>query len=90
MAINSYTVGQPVRVSATFKVGSSPTNPTAVTVSVKDPAGTVTTPSATNDGTGLYHVDVTPATKGRYAYRFAGSGACVAAAEGEFNAHTEF
>jgi hypothetical protein len=90
MAIATYTVGQPVRITATFKVGSTLTNPTSVTVSVKDPDGVVSNPSATNDSTGIYHVDITPAKKGRYAYRVAGTGACIAAAEGEFNARTEF
>lgn len=90
MAIATYTVGQPVRITATFKVGSTLTNPTTVTVQVKDPDGAITTPAATNDSTGVYHVDITPAKKGRYAYRVAGTGACIAAAEGEFNARTEF
>jgi hypothetical protein len=89
MAINAYAVGQLVRVTATFKVGAALTNPSSVAVSVKDPDGVVTTPAATNDGTGVYHVDITPVKKGRHAYRFAGAGACVAAAEGEFNARTE-
>lgn len=89
MAIERVTVGQMVRVAATFTVGATLTNPTTMTVTVKDPAGVLTTPAATNDGTGLYHVDVTPAATGRYVVRFAGTGACVAAAEVEFNAMSE-
>ncbi|MCC6630369.1 MAG: hypothetical protein IT340_23550 [Chloroflexi bacterium] len=89
MAIERVTVGQMVRVSATFKVGAALTNPTLVMVTLKDPAGALTTPATTNDGTGLYHVDVTPAATGRHVVRFAGTGACVAAAEVEFNATSE-
>lgn len=89
VAISSITVGQPWRVTATFKVGSVLTSPTAVTVTVKDPAGALTTPAATNDSVGVYHVDVTPASKGRHVVRFVGSGACVAAAEHQFNAESE-
>ena len=90
MPINVYTVGQLVRLTATFKVGATLTNPTTVTASLKDPDGVVTTPGTSNPSTGVYTIDVTPTKKGRYAYRFAGAGACVAAAEGEFNARSEF
>lgn len=89
MAVTTWPVGQPVRVSATFKVGAALTNPTTVVVTVKLPDSSTTTPGATNDGTGLYHVDVTPAAKGRHVVRFVGTGACVAAEELEFNARSE-
>lgn len=89
VAIVRVVPGQLVRVSASFKVGVTLTNPTTVAVTLKDPVGVLTTPAATNDGTGLYHVDVTPATVGRYVVRFVGTGACVAAEEIEFNASSE-
>jgi hypothetical protein len=89
VAVNTYAVGQQIRVTATFKVGSTPTNPTTVTASVKDPAGTVTAVGTANPSTGVYTIDVALSSKGRWVYRFAGTGACVAAAEGEVNAVSE-
>ena len=90
MAINSYPVGQLVRLTATFKVGATLTNPTTVTASLKDPDAVVTNPGTSNPSTGVFTADVTPTKKGRHAYRFVGTGACVAACEGEFNARSEF
>ena len=72
MAINSYTVGQLVRASAQFRVGATLTDPTSVTATHKDPNGVLTSLSVTNDGTGLRHADVTPATKGRHVVRWVG------------------
>ena len=89
MPINSYTVGQLVRASAQFRVGSTLTDPTSVTATHKDPNGVLTSLSVTNDGTGLRHADVTPATKGRHVVRWVGTGACVAACETQFNAESE-
>jgi hypothetical protein len=89
MAIQQCAVGQLVRVTATFTVGSTPTNPGTVTATVKDPTGALTNPSATNGGTGIYTVDVTPAMKGRYVVRLVGTSPVVAAAEVQFNAYSE-
>jgi hypothetical protein len=89
MAITSYTVGQLVRASATFKVGAAPTDPTSVTATHKDPNGVLTSLTVVNDGTGLRHADLTPATKGRHVVRWVGTGACVAACETQFNAESE-
>lgn len=89
MAPNRYVVGQMVRFTATFSLNGTPTN-TTVAVSVKNPNGTVTAPTATSGGTGVYYVDQVLDVKGRWAVRFAGSGAVVAAVEGQVNAETEF
>jgi hypothetical protein len=90
VAVNTYTVGQQIRVTATFRVGGTPTNPTAVLTSLKDPAGLVTTPLAAQQAPGVWSVDITLSSKGRWVYRFAGTGTVVAAAEGEVNAVSEF
>jgi hypothetical protein len=37
--VNEYEVGSLVRVTASFLVGATPTDPTTVTVKVKDPLG---------------------------------------------------
>ena len=85
MAVNEYYVGQLVHVTAVFTLSGTATDPSAVVVSVKDPNGTMTTPTATKDSTGNYHVDVSAIVAGRYFVRFAGTGVVQAAAEQEFD-----
>ena len=51
------------------------TDPTTVTLTLRDGAGVTTTPSAVKDGTGLYHFDVdTTGKPGTWAYKWTGSG----------------
>lgn len=86
MAINTYDKGDQVRLIGTFKdITGSVTDPTVVTVRVKNPLGTVTTPAATQESPGVYHVDVTLDESGTWWYRFEGTGAVVAAEETAFN-----
>lgn len=85
MALNNYYTGNIIRVSAAFTVSGVATDPTTVTLSVKDPTGTVNTPAPVKDSTGNYHADIAVGTiVGSWYYRFSGTGACVAAAETEF------
>ncbi len=80
--IGTYDVGDGVRFTATFKdLSKQLANPTAVTCQVKDPSGTVTTPSPTQVSTGVYRVDVTFNASGIWYIRFAGTGAVIAAVE---------
>lgn len=81
MTISSYDIGALVTLTGTFKVGSTLTDPTTVTVTVVDPLGTTTNPTATKSSTGVYtaNVDLTSATPGTWKYKFAGTGACQAA-----------
>lgn len=90
MSANRYFVGQLVRASVIFTVADVATNPTTVTVSVRDPDGTVTTPQAQPDSTGHYHVDINADTAGEWQYRFEGEGAAQAVSEGAFIAQTRF
>lgn len=41
-------------------------------------------PTIVKDGVGLYHVDLEPTTTGKCRWRWEGTGACQAVAEGEF------
>lgn len=85
MAIaNEYDVGDLVRVKGTFKVSDTLTNPTAVTLKVKKPDGTVSTVATTNASTGVYHADVSIDQAGTWRYRFAGTGDAQAAGESVF------
>jgi len=87
MAMSTYTIGDLVRLSASFTVGGVATDPTTVVCIVRDPTGVETTYSSpTKDSTGAYHVDhdLTNAIAGVWSYRYAGTGACQAAMESEF------
>jgi hypothetical protein len=81
---NSYDQGALVQLTGTFKnAGGALTDPTAVTCTVRDPAGTITTPAVTHASTGVYtaNVDLTSAAPGLWWYRFAGTGTLQAAEE---------
>lgn len=88
--MNSYTLGSMIRLTSTFKVSGTNTDPTAITFKVRAPSGTVTTyvygtdAQLVKSATGVYYVDYTPAAEGVYAWRMAGTGTCVAAEEQQF------
>lgn len=84
MTGNEYDIGDLVRVRAVFSIGGVGTNPTAAAVTVKSPSGVVTNPAAASDGAGSYHADVNVTEAGEWFYRFSGTGAAQAAAEGSF------
>ena len=87
---NEYSQGDLVRVSATFKVGVTPTDPTLTTFKLKEPGGKITTyvygvdAGLVRDGAGYFHVDVIPSAAGEHFYYFAGSGDCQAVEESSF------
>lgn len=83
MSSNVYDVGDQVRLTATFRATAddSLVNPTTVTLKVKSPAGTVTTPSATSSSTGIWTYDLDLTLEGNWYYRFVGTGAVKAAGE---------
>ena len=82
--------GQLVRLSVAFTVASTATDPTAVTLKIRTPSNSTVTYTYGTDGalvkdsTGNYHLDYTVAAKGLHIYRWAGTGAVVAAEEGSF------
>lgn len=86
MALSNYYPGDLVKLTATFAVSGVATDPTSVTCTVIDPAGTETTPATTKDSVGNYHatVDLTAAKSGVWTYKFTGSGACQAAMQAQF------
>ena len=81
----SYAFGTELRLFGTFTdVNGNLVDPTAVTLSVKDPTGAVTIiTSVIRQSIGVYYFDY-PFTSysGMYYYRYVGSGAVIAAAEG--------
>lgn len=86
----SLTVGDLVRVSAEFTVSGTATDPSTVTLKVKDPSGTTATytyagSTVTKAGTGSYYKDVSASTAGRWLYRWEGTGTAQAAEESAFD-----
>lgn len=84
MATVACDIGDIVRLEAQFSTTAGlPTSPTTVSLRVIDPAGTALEPDPTpvNDNPGLYHYDLAITMSGLWRYRFAGTGAVVAAEE---------
>jgi hypothetical protein len=79
-----FDIGDTAHLAITFAdLNGTPTNPSTVVLTIQDPAGTQTTPSAANDGAGLYHYDLALALSGIYRFKWTGSGAINAVEEGE-------
>lgn len=83
MAIDVFDVGDRKRIQATFLASDGiGLNPTAVTLRVAKPDGTLADLAPVADGVvGIYHCDVTFDQAGRWDFRWAGTGAVVAAGE---------
>lgn len=76
----STVVGNPIRLTASFADATGTlVDPTAVTVHLTLPDGTISTPAATRDSTGVYHYDYTTVQTGIHQYYFAGTGSNAAA-----------
>jgi hypothetical protein len=96
MTINSYHKGQKVRLSATFTVLGVNTDPTSITLKVKDPAGTSTTYTyalgqVERSAAGVYYMDIMINASGAWHYNFIGTGAVAAADEAHLlGEHSEF
>lgn len=76
---NTYTKGQTVRMTGTFKVGGVATDPTTVSLTVETPAGTQTTytyalGTVTKSATGIYYKDVALSVAGEWCYGWTGTG----------------
>ena len=75
--MTTYFVGDLVRLSTALRDIDGDLADGTVSLTVTAPDGTVTTPTPTNDGTGLYHADVTVTQTGSWAYVYASIGAVV-------------
>jgi hypothetical protein len=89
----TYEFGTIVRCRGTFTQNSTGAvfDPSTVKVSVRRPSGKVNTytygthAEVIKEGTGLYYLDVTANTPGRWTYRWFGEGASKAANEEQFD-----
>lgn len=90
MPDNVYQVGESAPLEATFKNAAGvPTN-TTVTMEVRAPDGTVTTPTPTNTGAGVYHYDLAVTQPGLWWYAFIGNGAVTATEQASFYADARY
>lgn len=89
--MNTFEIGSMPRLSATFAVSGTPTDPTTVTFKLRKPDGSITTylygvdAQLVKSSAGVYYVDWTTALEGIHIWRMAGAGACVAAEEQSFH-----
>ncbi len=81
---NTYDVGDGIRLTGTFTISGSGTNPGTATITVTDPSEVVTTPAVGNGTDGVYLVDVIVDEVGTWYYRWTGTGAVIAASESHF------
>ncbi len=81
---NIYDVGDGIRLTGTFTISGSGTNPTTTVLSLTDPSEVVTTPAVGNGTDGVYLVDAIADEPGPWYWRWVGTGAVVAATEGHF------
>ena len=87
----TYDIGDTVRLKGEFTDDAgAAADPTAVSMIVKDPAGTKTTytyalAQITKLAVGIYYYDLTITMAGDWYYRFSGTGAVVTAGEQYFN-----
>lgn len=83
---DTYLEGATVRVQATFQVDDTDTDPTTVTLKVKDPSGNVDTYTygageVTKSATGVYYKDIMPDEVGHWVYRWIGTGTAAGVSE---------
>ena len=90
MTTQRFDIGDRVRLRAEFRnLEGFVADPTSVTLAVLGPGDVASQAiSTTKDATGVYHGDVEPDAAGTWSYRFAGTGAMVAAEEGTFIVRT--
>lgn len=87
-AFNQYLIGQPARLTATFKTQAGVlVDPSTVTFRVRKPSGALvslvylTDAAVIRDSQGIYHVDIATDYPGTWHYRAEGGGSNAAAAE---------
>lgn len=86
----SHKIGTVVRTTGTFRVGSTLTDPTAITCMVKTPAGVETSyvygsSAVVRSSVGVYYLDVPCTESGKWYLRWKGTGTAAAAEESSFS-----
>ena len=91
---NEYFINQTVRITATFKAGGVETDPTTITLTVKNPAGVETTytyalSELTKTADGVFYKDVLLNKLGRWVYEWVGTGVCLRFRSGRYDLQVE-
>jgi len=83
---NAYDIGDQVRITSTFQISGTDTDPTTVTFKFKKPGASSTTSwvygvdaQVKKTAIGIYYVDLDLDTAGSWSYRWEGTGTVVAA-----------
>ena len=76
-----YIVTTQIRTTATFRTLAGALSNTTAVCSVKAPDGTISTPSVTNDSTGVYSADVTLDQAGTWYIEWQGTVTVIAAGD---------
>lgn len=84
--MSTYDIGDGIRLNAAFTVSDVATDPTTITLKLKDPSLNSTSytyalATVDKNSTGNYYKDVTLDEAGRWFYRWEGTGAVIAATE---------
>lgn len=87
--MDRYVAGDVVTLGNTFRVASTATDPTTVSLAVTNPAGTTTTytyaaAEITKSATGVYSKNITASTAGIWRYTWTGTGAAADVQDGSF------
>jgi hypothetical protein len=86
----SYIVTTQIRATATFRTPDGSLSNTTAVCTVKAPDGTTTTPSVTNDSTGVYHADITLDQAGSWRIEWQGSVTVIAAGDAAVNVRKSY
>lgn len=89
-----YEPGSKVRMSGAFTSLGVDTDPTTITLKVKDPTGVTTTytygvEAIVKDSTGHYHFDLIVTYVGRWFYKWSGTGTIAATNEETFRVRNQ-
>ena len=89
MVINTYDIGDNIRLKAIFSVSGVATDPSTITLKVKNAAGVTTTytyalAEITKSSTGIYYRDVSVDDDGMWYYRWEGTGTVETSEEHSF------
>jgi hypothetical protein len=87
-----YDTGEAVRIRTTFTLDDVPTDPTTVTLYVRDPSGNTDTHNQgtlVNPSTGVWYKDVEADEPGTWSARMVGTGTVVAVAQEIYQARRD-
>ena len=85
--MSDFDIGDVARITATFEVADTPTDPTTTTIRVRTPAGAETSHQYGVDGNvvrvsaGVFRYDLALTASGYWRYRWVGTGVAAAAEE---------